>query len=561
MLRKYTLSIIAVFSTLLLFGQECPTINENGSFEDMIFVPGGEAAIGISTGQISNWYASHGTVDYLTSDWNWYDVEGITSVGAHMCYGNRDSHDHSEGMFTTAKIYGDDDLLYTLSMDYGTICDSENNGYLNIALNNNLEAGAHNYFQYPTAEVFPEVYQDIQPVDRLELEDQANIETSGMTSYEFSFVPSGDYDQIWMFTEYQHEQEEFLNCGIVIDNVKLTATTSALSGIDVTQVVGDNYQVVPSFDVDIDVVTYSWMVNDEFVGSEEELIYNFTEGLYTICLDIVDSRKACGSICYELDLTATPENEDNMDRCTYSACLDGGGFPNLVAVEFLTASGDIVIIDENTEGFFFPYCDGTPSMCNGGENEVDLFIDDLNSYFYNNGIDAEATAGDGTNLFDDVCRSFAITIESSEILPKAILIDDFSTDEVMISIASFIFDPSSCGSSITEEDEAMTQYNVIADNEIDIEVSTTEFAFNPIFRNGQVAIHVDDSDVVEKGALNDEVLISEVGIYTLSGDLILSINDYQIGEEINVNSLPTGMYVVNVVNKQEQNANYFFKGE
>jgi len=262
MLRKLTTIIIVILLSNLLAAQSCPIINENGSFEEMVFVPGGEPTMGITTGQIPNWYATHGTVDYVSSEWSWYDVEGINSVAGHMCYGHRDSHDHSEGMFTAVNIYGDDDLLYTLSLDFGTVCEASQNGFLNIALNNNLVEGPHNGFQYPTPETFPAVYQDIQVIDRMELMPEANLDVSGMSNFEISFVPEGDYQQIWMFTEYQHIQDDFVNCGLLIDDVKLTATTSALSGIKVEELIGDNFKLTPEFSKELDVVSYSWTVND-----------------------------------------------------------------------------------------------------------------------------------------------------------------------------------------------------------------------------------------------------------------------------------------------------------
>jgi len=569
MLSKITTLIIAVLFSNLLAGQTCPVINENGSFEEMIYIPGGEASIGITTGQISNWYATHGTVDYVTPDWNWYDIEGINSVGGHMCYGNRETHDHSEGMFTSVSIHGDDDLLYTLSLDYGTVCESSQNGFLNIALNNNLEEGAHNWFQFPTAEVFPEVYQDIQVVDRMELLPSSNIEISGMSNFQVSFVPTGDYQQIWMFTEYEHIQEDFVNCGIVIDDVKLTATTSALTGITVAELIEENFQLSPEFSKDLDVVSYHWTVDDVAAGTEEELIYNFTDGIYTICLDIIDSRGACGSTCYELDLTSTIAEETNSVSCTYSSCLDSNGLPNLVGFEFLNGNGTHVSIDENTEGFFFPYCDGTPSMCNGGESEVDLFIEDLNAYFYNHSIDALASAGDGANMFETACRSLAVTIVSSDIIPSAILIDDFSVAEVFITTAEFEFDPSACGSSLVGEDDELNTFanfdnidELEQNNGLDFYYSkaSRDQNFNPVVYNGQLKL--DKKKKEEKEAeeveVSKESLISDVSIYTVNGSKIASINDHVDGESINVNHLPAGVYVVNLINQEEQKAGFFY---
>jgi len=558
MLRKLTLIISTIFLSHLLAGQTCPILNENGSFEETIFVPGGEPTIGITTGQIQNWYATHGTVDYVTEDWNWYDVEGVTSIAAHMCYGHRDSHDHSEGMYTAVDIHGDDDLLYTLSLDYATVCESTENGFLNIALNSNLEAGGHNGFQYPTPELFPEVFQEIQLVDRMELMPATNMETSGISNYEISFVPENDFEQIWMFTEYQHEQDEFINCGLILDNIKLTATTSALTGINVQEVLGDNFQLTPEFSKELEVVSYSWTVNHVAAGNEEELIYNFTDNVYTICLDIIDSRGACGSICHELDLTSTQEEDTDPTSCTYSACLDSNGLPNIVSFEYLASNGDIVVLNETTDGFFFPYCNGSPSMCDGGESEVDLFIEDLNAYFSNQGIDATATTGDGAGVFEVACRSLALTIVSSEIMPAAILIDDFSMDQVFITVAEFEFDPNDCGSSIAEEN---TELYAFSSDDADNEDESIRSILKPVVLGGTLIIEENENAKGTGEVMPEKAIISKVGIYTIGGQKIASVDDFKNGDEINIDYLPTGTYAINLVNAKEQKAGFFFVGD
>ncbi len=553
MLKILITNTIILFCFNITLGQDCPVINENGSFENLIYIPGGEPSMGITTGQIDNWEASHGTVDYVTSEWNWYGMDGLVSNAGHMCYGNRTAHDHSEGMFTSAKIYGDDDLLYTLKLDYATVCEAANNGFLNIALNNNLQSDDFNYFQYPTAEVFPEVFQDIQPVDRFELTPDVNLVNGEFSKYEIAFVPSKDYEQIWFFTEYQYEDEEIINCGIMIDDVELTATTSALIGINVDDDSG-SYLLTPKCTKELDIVSYNWTINQTTVSSSEDLSYDFKAELYTVCLDIVDARKACGSTCIELDLSEIAEENTSDESCTYCACLDAGGLPNLVGFQYLTSDGQVVELDENTEGFFFPYCDGTSGMCDGSESEIGLFLEDLNTYFTNNGINAIAKTGDEEDVMDSFCRSTAFTIESADIIPLSFFIDDFSSNQALITIAEFQFNPNNCSSAF--EDKEDDQFNALVDNEIepmyDVVFEKVTYSIQPI---------VFENNLILKAEIEiEDTLVSFGGIYNTAGQLVVPLESYRQGDDINLSGLPDGMYAINLVNKKYQQSGLFFVG-
>lgn len=551
MLKKICTVTFTLFSLNFINGQECPIINDNGSFEDLIYVLGGEANIGITTGQINNWSASHGTVDYVTEDWNYYNVDGVTSIAGHMCYGHRETHNHSEGMYTSAKIYGDDDLLYTLKLDYATVCDAENNGFLNVALNSKLYSEGHNNFQYPTAEAYPEVFQDIQAVDRMELMPSANMENGGYTKYEISFIPNSDYEQIWLFTEYQYEQEDFVNCGILIDDVELTAITTALTGIDVEERTFGDYDLTPEFSKSLDIVSYNWSVNHKPVIGHEMLTYDFAlQNMYTICLDIIDSRGACGSTCVELDLRVAVEGESEAG-CVYATCLDAGGIPNIVSFEYLSDSGQKVVLDKNSDGFFFPYCTSSEDACNGNAFEIELFIEDLNDYFNRNSIDANITYGADEDVFDSFCRSSSITIESSEIIPSTVLIDNFLYNEPMITTAEFQLDPSSCPSVITGKDDESNFTLVQDETEEEVDTEKLSYSITPKVYENQLII--DDE--------NEEDIYSKVAIFSTSGRLVFSLDNYKRGDEINMEGLPIGIYAINIVNKQYQRTGFFFLGQ
>lgn len=439
MLNRILTITTFLFLSGLMSAQDCPVLNVNGNFEETIYVPGGEPAIGITTGQMSNWAASHGTADYLTKDWNWYDLEGLTSNAGHLCYGNRDAHDHSEGIYTSVDILGDDDLLYTLRVDYATVCDATENGYLNIALNNNLNSEGHNWFQYPTPTAFPEFFDEIQAVERFELTPEANYEQSGMSNMEVSFVAHGDFSQIWLFTEYQHDQVDFVNCGLLLDNIELTATTTALSQLNVTNVEGDIYKFSPEFSRELDIVSYNWMVDQTTVSNEETLIEDFEVGTYTICLDINDSRGACATACYELIVEEYIEEE--------------------IAEEIVS------------------------------QVQIELEIDNEDDF-------------------------------------------DNTSDETNSSIV------------LIDSDD---------DNEVEEEADKIIDFFNPIVIGSTLEIKPLNASV--------ELLGSKGAIFNSAGQLIMTLDDVNYFDKVNLDHLPVGVYILKIINKNRRQSKTFFKGD
>jgi len=437
MLNQISVITAFLFLSGLLSGQDCPIINDNGSFDETIYVPGGEPSIGISTGQISNWAASHGTADYITSDWNWYDLDGITSNAGHLCYGNRDAHDHSEGIYTSVNILGDDDLLYTLSIDYATVCDASENGYLNIALNNKLNSDGHNWFQYPTPTAFPEFFDEIQPIERLELTPSANYEQSGMSTMEVSFVPQGEFSQIWLFTEYQYDLVDLVNCGLILDNIELTATTTALTNLVATNLENKQFEFSPEFSKDLDIVSYTWIVDQDLVSTDETLKQEFETGEYTICLDITDSRGSCGSACYEL------------------------------------------VIDESIE-----------------EEILNEFVDEIE-------INEE-------NEEDEDIEETTLSVDSS------VIAIDSETDN-------------------------------------DIDGKKIEGFFIPVVIGSTLQIKPLDASI--------ELLGSKGVIFNTSGQLIMKLDDVNYFDEVNLDHLPVGVYVLKLIDKNKRQSTTFFKGD
>jgi len=311
---KYLFSILIILSALnIATAQDCESINVNGTFESLNFAPGLEPAVGITSGLMQSWNASHGTADFVTADWNWYGLPGFNSNMGHICYGNRDTHDHSEGIYTAAPIYGDDDLIYTLKFDFASICDSDKNGFINIALNNNLNSEDHGFFQFPTEETYPAFFSSNQNIARLELTPETAL-GNGISSYETSFTATDHFGQLWFYTEYLHEFEDFVNCGFVLDNVNITATTTALSDFEVKVSDDGMISIDPVFSRNMNLTNVEWIVDGVSVGFEKQLMAELEDGLHTICLEFTDSRGACGSLCQEIEIGATPEEETEEEE-------------------------------------------------------------------------------------------------------------------------------------------------------------------------------------------------------------------------------------------------------
>ncbi len=534
--------------------QDCPIINENGDFEETIFVLGGEPSMGITTGQMANWFASHGTADYVTPNWNWNDLEGIESNAGHICYGNRETHDHSEGIFTNVLIHGDDDLIYTLSLDYSTVCDATNNGFLNIALNNNLNSEGHNWFQYPTPESFPAFFEEIQVLDRHELTEDALFENNGMSKLELSFVPISDFSQIWLFSEYQYEQQEFVNCGLILDNLEVTAMTSALKSINLADLGNNIYSLSPTFDRELSIVNYAWSLNHELITDERDFTHAFETGNYTICLDITDSRGACGSACREIIIDEIPINESAS--CTYSACLDLGGLPNILGLNYLAGNGEEIEIGENTPGFYFPYCIGTSNMCAGGENELVNFLEDLNAYFYNEGFETEATLGYSENSSDLVCRALAVTIVSSELVPISFLMEDFQLEVSQDFSINFDFNPDNC---LRQTEDDIESYSLISNENIYEE----DYQMTNKFENFQLDFNlqvVNNLIIINYRSNQDETDVNGE-IFNLSGQKIRELSFQGQVYKTTIDDLSSGIYIFSLSQNGKRKNELFFIGE
>lgn len=415
-----TILIIAIAAQLSSQCNSCEELNLNGDFEIRNNILGNDNASGLSQGEIQNWTSSHGTADFFDESWNWYYLENtFDSNLGHVCYGSRPTHDHSEGILTEVEILNDEDLTYCLNFDYSSYCDSDKFGKAHVYMSNNVSTGSVNGFKFPTKETHSTWFDNAQKIDELTLDEETDVRETGMTSYSTTFKPSEKFTQLWFFTEYLYENEGFVNCGFMLDNVKLTCETDALQGIEKIDLGNNKYEFVPVFSKELKGVVYEWNLGSGEKNSGSSLEHEFTPGQHEVCLKITDERGACAEYCLKVNIDGSSTNQ----YCDYSVCLSGGGIPSITKMEVLLPNGKKEILDNKSVGFGFPYCIGSWNMCNGGEYELEYLIEDLNFWFQKNNFTAQAKIGTNENV-DEFCRGNILTIVDSELQFLQIFLGD-----------------------------------------------------------------------------------------------------------------------------------------
>lgn len=448
------IAIIVLFAANLSAQcNSCDALNINGDFETRNNVLGAENASGISQGEINNWSSSHGTADFFDIDWNWYYLDNTfdSNVG-HVCYGSRPTHDHSEGIFTQVKILNDEDLTYCLKFDYSSYCDSDEFGKAHVYMANNLTDGSINGFKFPTKETHKPWFDNAQQIDELVLDAETDVRETGMTTYSKTFKPTEEYTQIWFFTEYLHQDQGFVNCGFMIDNVNVTAQTDALTGIEAIQLDDNTYEFSAVFSKELEGVTYEWNLGNGNKNNAKNITQTFENGEHEVCLKITDARGACAEVCYTLKVGNKSENQ----FCDYSICLSGGGIPSITKLEFINKAGKLEVLDSDTPGFGFPYCIGAWNMCNSGEYELDYLIDDLNLWLEKNNYEGTAQK---QAIAGQTCRGNSLTIINSELQFTDLYMGDerdAATEEV------YFFEEFNCNNNEINEPENNEEIEIAA---------------------------------------------------------------------------------------------------
>ncbi len=562
-----TLTLIIFAFCNIALAQECKLLNQNGNFESVTTFIGSEPANGISTNIVDNWKASHGTVDYFTPNWNWYGIDGLFSNAGHLCYGNRESHDHSEGMFTSVNITADDDLVYTLSFDASSICDASENGFLNIALNNNLNAEGHNWFQYPTAESLPEFFTENQPIDRIELTDDFDFTDGFLNHYEISFIPESNFSQLWFFSEYQHEYTEFVNCGVIIDNVELRAMTTSLANISQEKLEDGSHLFQAEFTKELTVETFDWNLNGVAVSDSSEFKTILVEGTHNICLDIIDARGACGSVCITVDVEEDTEQSggtsidvsENYEGCIYKVCLESPGLPYLNSFSFLNPEGELILLDEFSHGFSFPYCaGGNEALCTEQGDELHLFLADLNTYFESNNYEAKAQFDVYSYPLESFCKGRIISLTSNTIAAEQVVMADYYTDDLETFPLDFAFDPTLCEQSVSgdnnnfsadfSEEQSLENDGSGKNNG---ELKTNNFTLFDADYNG-------DSESIQVTYLEGSEIL-QGGIFSIDGKKLIDLTNFKGYENVDLGAFTAGSYILRVTSRSQNQTEIFFK--
>lgn len=558
-----TLTLLILAFSNLGNSQECQLLNQNGNFEAVTTFIGSEPANGISTNIVDNWEASHGTVDYFTPNWNWYGLQGLYSNAGHLCYGNRESHDHSEGMFTKVNVSADEDLIYTLSFDASSVCDASENGFLNVALNNNLSADGHNWFQYPTSESLPHFFTENQQLDRIELTDEYKFQDGFLHHYDLSFIPEASFSQLWFFSEYQHEYTEFVNCGVVIDNVELTAMTTSLASIDYEKMEDESYLFKGKFTNELTVENYDWRLNDVSVSDSSEFKKDLIEGVHEICLDIIDSRGACGSVCISVEVNGEIEEtgetsidvSENYGGCIYKVCLESPGLPYLNSFSFLNPQGVLVTLDEYSYGFSFPYCaGGNEALCTEQGDELHLFLEDLNKYFIINNYKATAQFDVYSFPLESFCKGRIISMTSDELAAEQVVMADYYSDDLATFPLEFAFDPTVCKQSTGVVDGNSVSTELSSENDGDEGLLAAKNRNITVFE----ADYNTDSETVEINYLaGNEIL--QGGIYSIDGKKLIDLKNFLGYDSVDLSNFVPGAYILRVTSRSENQTEIFYK--
>jgi len=559
-MRSKLNTLILIFLTLSFAtnAQECLPLNQNGNFESVQTFIGSEPANGISTNLVDNWEASHGTVDYFTPNWDWYGLDGLFSNAGHLCYGNRESHDHSEGMFTNATIVADDDLVYSLSFDLASVCDASESGYLNIALNNNLSADGHNWFQYPTEESLPHFFEDNQLIDKIELNESMKFSDGFMHHYELSFIPEGNFSQLWFFSEYQHPYTEFVNCGVTIDNVELKAMTTALEDVSENQLEDGSYIFEAVMNKELEINNYDWILNGVSTSDSSVLKTTLVTGTHNLCLDIVDSRGACGSVCITVDVEEDVDDtsigvDENYEGCIYKVCLDSPGLPYLNSFTFVGPSGQEITLNENTFGFNFPYCaGGDETKCTEQGDELHLFLADLNLYFSQNDYKAKAQFDVYSFPLESFCKGRIISVLSNELAIEGVVMADYYSDDLNTFPLAFAFDPNLCDQSAPSAEGGSVQAEIASNGSTDFGSGkdNPDSLFTSEYDSGTEAV-----EVIFQGG--NEIL--QGGIYTIDGKKLIDLQNFTGYDTVDCSAFTAGTYILRVTSRTENQTELFFK--
>ena len=427
----------------------CEEVNFNGDFEVRNNILGNENANGILTGEIANWYNTHGSADFFDPLWNWYYLTGIQSQMAHLCYGSRSSHDHSEGMFTSVDILGDDDLSYCVQFDYGSHCDSDKYGKAHVYLANNLQEGSVNGFLLPDNATHSTWFDKSKNLDVIELTEETSFTEVGMTTYTTTFTPEQNYGQLWFYTEYSNDNGEFANCGFMLDNVKVSCTTTALTEIIVKEMEGGEVELVPVFSKLLEGVTYEWTYGSE-KSSQEKIIISKIDKSQEICLKIKDSRGACAETCVTV---GSINAATGQSLCDYAVCLDaGGGIPTIESMQLITPQGETVTIDKSSSEFSFPYCIGASNLCASGAYELEYLISDLNVWMLDNGYEGQVTKTENSGYIENCRANKIITYQSEVTFLSVTLGNEKSSDTIVLD-----FEQSHCNEIETTEENHIVE--------------------------------------------------------------------------------------------------------
>jgi hypothetical protein len=344
----------------------------------------------ISDGCVNNWMklSTFSTPDLINPNMGLGSIDSyITSNMGGICYLSNHSNPGEDmaSPFSSYLIPGND-IEYSIEFDLAGMCVEFNQAFPENSLQLSMIDGEIDVYLNSNIIGVPHLN-----VGTFSLDSGNDIFTSGIERICISGISLSNVRSIINFeVSTSNPQGGFESCYALVDNLEITCEI-----VDHDLSIDQNKQGNGLFTFEIldngqsisgaAFQSYSWDFGDGQISlppnaSSSENHQYTVEGIYDLCVQVVDSRGCCANICTKVFVG---------EYCDYILCLDclSSGVPLASDLYVLDpSSGLIETFNNSIPGccFTFPYCFGDPGFCQqqgslGGYQYNELAID-INSY-------------------------------------------------------------------------------------------------------------------------------------------------------------------------------------
>jgi hypothetical protein len=398
----FQIFLLLFFSLSVLSQNECPinceNLVKNGGFEDLNLSAGcpypGTWFPGygyFTLGCVIDWSAPQTTPDLLFPNMGFGELDNhVISNYAALCYGGwSNGPSHSETLISenfNTPLLNDQDIEYSLDFNFAVACSTVDQAdYENGIL-----------VSPPSGGEFQIDFQSGQQVFSQTLGPQYDIR-NGFTNVCIQKLPVNFYEEFLSIETTQGVTTNYTEiCWAIFDNINISCEiTDFPYEIVATELTNNTVR----FELQINgisggnnFVSYLWNFGDgntSTSGTPTNHTYA-SEGVYEVCLDVIDDRQCCGQVCTVINLGGK--------QCDYYVCLDcmSIGVPLATDLEIKNPySGQVETYSSiNTGCCFgnpsgFDYCFGDPGYClqyNGsGGFQYNELVADINAFLVNHG--------------------------------------------------------------------------------------------------------------------------------------------------------------------------------